>query len=87
MQINSSDDIWFKWLLSAKIEDNVAALIFSTLVDIYVDIRGFAFVSGCIEMYKNHKSQHYKRRALSRKNLFEHYDVEIIHFYLLFVFF
>ena len=68
--INSSEDIQFKWwLLSAEIEDNVASVIFNTLVDIYVDIRGFAFVSGCIEMYKNCKSQHYKRRPLSGKNL------------------
>lgn len=68
--INSSEDFQFKWwLLSAEIEDNVASVIFNTLVDTYVDIRGLLLFLVALKCTKNRKSQHYKRRLVSEKNL------------------
>ena len=61
-----SNDVLFTWcLLSAGISDDIATVVLHEIVELYVTIRGFAFVTSCLELYKQeHKKTLQKKRAL-----------------------
>ena len=61
-----SNDVLFQWcLIAASSDDNTAALVLHEIVDLYVKVRGFAFASSCLELYKQeHQKTLQKRRAL-----------------------
>lgn len=65
----SNEDILFRWsLLSSIIDDNIAFVILQKITKLYVTIRGFAFASSCLELYKQqHKKKTQKSKALRKK--------------------
>ena len=66
----SCQEVQLKWsFLTTDMENNVASLIYCTIVDIFVDIRGFAFASGCIEMYKRSQKSTLEKKTSLRKEL------------------
>ena len=66
----SNDDLLFKWslLTSTTIGDDMGNIILKKLAELYVTIRGFAFASSCLELYKQqHKKKTQKSKALRKK--------------------
>ena len=66
-------DLLFQWsLLTATIGDEVGNIILKKLADLYITIRGFAFASSCLELYKQqHKKRTQKSKALRKKLITE----------------
>lgn len=64
-----NEDILFQWcMLSSDMEDDVASALLKQIVELYVTIRGFAFVSSCLELYKQkQKTTLQKKKALRRE--------------------
>lgn len=64
--IMQSEDVLFHWcLISTNSDDDVAAVVLQKIVDLYVTVRGFAFASSCLELYKQaHHKTLQRRRAL-----------------------
>ena len=55
-------DVKFQWcLLATEMEDKIASALLKQLVSLYVTIRGFAFVSSCIKLYKQAR-KHCRRK-------------------------
>ena len=64
-KIHENGDVQFKWsLLSSEMESHVADVITGKIIDTYVTIRGFAFASDCIEMFKQHQKINLQKRKL-----------------------
>lgn len=64
--IYTNEDILFQWsLLSASVDENVGMIILQKIANLYVTIRGFAFASSCLELYK----QQYKKKTQKSKSL------------------
>ena len=62
-------------LVTASYNDAVATTVLHKIVDLYVTIRGFAFATSCIEMYKQeHKKTLQKRWALRSELCTNDYD-------------
>ena len=69
-QIHENSDVQFKWsLLSSETESHVADVIIGKIIDTYVTIRGFAFASGCIEMFKQHQKINLQKKKAIRKEI------------------
>lgn len=67
--IRNNDDVKFKWwLLSSEMKAKFGMLLFSNITELYVTIRGFAFVSGSIELFKQSKLLSIQRRLPLEKN-------------------
>lgn len=64
--VTQSEDVLFHWcLLTTNSDDDVAAVLLQEIVHLYVTVRGFAFASSCLKMYKQaHHKTLQKRRAL-----------------------
>ena len=59
------EDVKFQWcLLATEMEDKIASALLKQLVSLYVTIRGFAFVSSCIELYKQASKKTAEKKAL-----------------------
>ena len=69
----SNEDLLFQWsLLTATLGDEVGNIILKKLADLYITIRGFAFASSCLELYKQqHKKRTQKSKALRKKLITE----------------
>ena len=48
-----NDDLRFQWcIVAAAIEHDSSELLLQKIVDLYVTVRGFAFATSCLEMFK-----------------------------------
>ena len=48
-----NDDLCFQWcIVAAAIEHDSSELLLQKIVDLYVTVRGFAFATSCLEMFK-----------------------------------
>ena len=68
-----SDDVLFWWrVLVSECEASAAvgSVMLKKIVDLYVTIRGFAFTSSCLEIYKQSKRKALQRSKGIRKELF-----------------
>ena len=67
--IITNEDILFQWgLLSAIIDESVSSVVLKQIAELYVTVRGFAFASSCLELYKQkHKKKTQKSKALRKK--------------------
>ena len=64
--IPSNEDLLFQWILvTYTIGDDMGSTILRKIAELYVSIRGFAFASSCLELYK----QQYKKRTQKSKSL------------------
>jgi hypothetical protein len=66
--IMENGDILFYWsLLSDVVDDKSGALVLKMIAELYLTVRGFAFASSCLELYKQqHRKQIQKSKALRR---------------------
>ena len=68
--IMACDDVKFQWcLLATEMEDKIASALLTQLVSLYVTIRGFAFVSSCIELYKQTSKKTLQKKKALRSTL------------------
>ena len=60
---------WFEWLFcSSQMNNETGMLLLKYMVELYVTVRGFAFASSCLEMYKqSQKTTITKQKALQKK--------------------
>ena len=71
--IMESDNVLFWWrVLVPECEASAAvgSVTLKKIVDLYVTIRGFAFTSSCLEIYKQSKRKALQRSKGIRKELF-----------------
>ena len=63
-------DILFQWcLLTASTQDSAASLLLRKLIELYVTVRGYAFVTSCVEMFKQETNQSLQRKKALRKQI------------------
>lgn len=67
--ILSNEDLLFQWaLVSANADDSIGMDLLKEMSTLYLTVRGFAFATSCLELYKQrHKRQVQKSKALRRK--------------------
>ena len=54
----------FEWsILTSAVGDDMGSIVIRKLAELYITIRGFAFASSCLELYKQ---QHRKRTQKSK---------------------
>lgn len=65
----SNEDLLFHWsLLASPVGDDLGSVVLRKMAELYLTIRGFAFVSSCMELYKQqHKKRTQKSKALRKK--------------------
>lgn len=63
-----NEDLLFQWtLISTNAEDSIGSDLLRRICTLYLTVRGFAFASSCLELYKQrHKKQVQKSKALRR---------------------
>lgn len=62
--IMQNQDVLFQWSwMAASVDETVGTMALRRIVELYTTIRGFAFASSCIELYKSaHKKKIQKSR-------------------------
>ncbi len=67
--ILANEDVLFQWsLLSAAVDDDPGKVILQMLAKLYITVRGFAFATSCLELYKQrHKKKTQKSKGLRKK--------------------
>ena len=69
-KISANNDVSFYWcILSTDICSNDADYVLNTLIEMWVTVRGFSFVNGWIELYKQNKKQNLQRSKSLRKKI------------------
>lgn len=64
--ILANEDLLFQWsLLTVNIDDDISSMILNKIAELFVTVRGFAFASSCLELYK----QQFKKRTQKSKSL------------------
>ena len=59
-----NEDLLFEWnILTSAVGDDMGSIVIRKLAELYITIRGFAFASSCLELYKQ---QHRKRTQKSK---------------------
>ena len=68
-ELRKNEDLAFQWtLITADADDSVGKEVLDRIMELYLTIRGFAFASSCLEMYKQrHKKEIQKSKALRKK--------------------
>ena len=65
-----NDDLRFEWsIVAAEVEHDPSELLLQKVVDLYVTIRGFAFATSCLEMYKQTQHKTMKKTRSLRSEL------------------
>lgn len=68
--IMESEDVLFYWcLLTTIVSDSDGALLLERLVKLWITIRGFAFTSAWLELYKQHKRKALQKSKALRKTI------------------
>ena len=64
-----NDDLLFEWhFCTSQIDNEIGMLLLKHLINLYVTVRGFAFASSCLELYKqSQKTTLSKQKALGKK--------------------
>ena len=64
--ILQNEDLLFQWdILAAEMDNDVTSAVLQQIVELYVTIRGFAFATSCLELYKQaNKKTLQKKKAL-----------------------
>ena len=71
-KVMTDDVVLHLWSLCVPdAEQNISYNLLKKIVELYVKIRGFAFASSCVELYKQANKKPYPRR--------KHYEVNSIH--------
>lgn len=68
--VSNNDDVLFHWcLLTAESEEAHAQTVFDMLVSMWITVRGFAFASAFVEIYKQEKKKGLQRSKALRKDI------------------
>ena len=67
--VMKNEELLFQWtLVTANADDEVGTEVLKRISELYLTVRGFAFASSCMEMYKQrNKKQLQKSKALRKK--------------------
>ena len=66
----SDNDVLFQWcLLTTMINDDIARSLLEKIVQVYVTVRGFAFATSWLEMYKQSTKKNIQKKKALRKEL------------------
>ena len=59
----------FEWdIIAAEMEEEVSTAVLNKLIELYVTVRGFAFATSCLELYKQaYQTTLQKKKALRRE--------------------
>ena len=69
-KIINNEDVAFYWcMLTTDLSGDDADLLLQMLVELWVTIRGFSFVSCWIELYKQEKEENLQRSKSLRKKI------------------
>ena len=61
--LHDNEDVLFQWsVLSPEIEEGKSMCLLKAIIKLYTSIRGHAFASSCLELYKQ-----YQRKTLQKK--------------------
>ena len=66
----SKDDLLAQWMLTTATEDEYTLVLFRMVIELYLTIRGFAFVKSCLELYKQATKKQITKSKGIRKELF-----------------
>ena len=51
--ILNNEDLMFDWdIIAAEMKEEVSTAVLNKLIELYVTVRGFAFATSCLELYK-----------------------------------
>lgn len=66
-EVQKNEDLLFQWtMVSADADDSVGTEILNRISTLYLTVRGFAFATSCLEMYKQrHKKTHAEIKSSS----------------------
>ena len=79
--VSSDDEVLFHWcLLTAQSEEVHAQTVFDMLVSMWITVRGFAFASTFVEMYKQEKRTDYNGSRHLEKTSIRHDLPHSIHY-------
>ena len=68
--ILADEEIKFKWsLLSAEMDEKAATLLFNEMVSLFITVRGFAFTTSYVEIYKQTQKKNLQKKKAIRKEL------------------
>lgn len=68
--ILANEELLFQWtLLSANADDAVGMDILKRICELYLTVRGFAFSSSCMELYKDHNKKSLQKSKAIRKKI------------------
>ena len=74
--ITSNDDILFYWsIASAEFGQEEEPILFQEITKLWITVRGFAYVSGWVEQYKQLKSSTLQKK----RHYVKHLKLEIVH--------
>ena len=69
--IVSSEDVLFYWSIEAcNWEEEESVALLGLVANLYVTIRGFAFVSSCMELYKQEQKKTTQKSKGIRKHVY-----------------
>ena len=67
-----NNDLLFEWLFcSSQMDNETGMLLLKHLIELYVTVRGFAFASSCLELYKQSQKTTLSKQKALRKELTE----------------
>ena len=69
--LHDNVDLMFHWsILSAEIEDSKGMAVLKAIIKLYISIRGHAFASSCLELYKQHQRKTLQKKKALRTELY-----------------
>ena len=69
-ELLNNEDLLFEWLFcSSQMNNETGMLLLKYIVELYVTVRGFAFASSCLEMYKQSQETTITKQKALRKKL------------------
>ena len=75
-ELLKNDDLLFEWLFcSSQMDNETGMLLLKYIVELYVTVRGFAFASSCVELYKQAQKTTFAKKKALRKTLSDTTDI------------
>ena len=65
-----NEDLLFQWcfVVRTTVDDESSPILLKQIVELYLTVKGFAFATSCLELYKQAHKKHCKRKKLYERN-------------------
>ena len=68
--LKANEDVQVQWCsISSELDDDLAIILRDMIVELYITIRGFAFASSCMELYKQEKKKTLQKSKATRRKV------------------